>query len=405
MNKKTLIPCIILLVSLTMLAQPTQFRGEERNGVYSETDLLDSWPDEGPELLAAIEGIGDGFGSPSINEKGIFIAGMIDSIGYIFHFNHQHQLQWKVPYGNEYTFKYTGTRGTPTLDGNRLFYSGTFGDAVCLDVNNGDYIWKKNIFELYNGRDIKWGYAESPLVYENIVILTPGGDGYNIVGLDKTNGELVWNIDLDSTKNAHDSPTLVNHNGQDLALMKTTGYLLLFHPKTGKIAYKHTIAHPRNVHPVSAIYRNGKILNTTGYREGAVLYNINESTRGLDTIYYTPDLDCRISGLIEVDGTVFGASYRKKQWVGVDLSTGKTLFNSRELKPGSFLLADGKFYIFTETGEVGLAIPNRDGFSVISSFPIPVTSVQYGFAHPVIYEGILYIRYREHLWLYKVGQS
>ena len=75
------------------------------------------WPEQGPELIASIEGIGDGYGSPSINERGIYIAGMIDSMGYIFHFDFEHRLLWKIQYGKEYTYKYTGARGTPTLQG------------------------------------------------------------------------------------------------------------------------------------------------------------------------------------------------------------------------------------------------------------------------------------------------
>jgi hypothetical protein len=105
-----------------------------------------------------------------------------------------------------------------------------------------------------------------------------------------------------------------------------------------------------------------------------------------------------------VDGIVYGTSDRKKQWVGVDFETGQTVFQSRELKPGSFLLADEKFFIFTETGEVALAKPNKEGFAVISSFEIPVQTVQYAFAHPVLSEGILYIRFRDQLWLYDVNK-
>lgn len=393
---------LLLACCLSLTAQPNQFRGVERNGIYPDTGLLDSWPEEGLEPVASIEGIGDGFGSPSVNQNGIFITGMIDSTGYLFHFNHQQELQWKVQYGSEFTYKYTGTRGAPTLEDNRLYYSGTFGDAFCMDISTGEFIWRKNIFDLYKGQKIKWGYAESPLLYKDLLILTPGGPGYNIVALDKYNGELIWSVDLDSTKNAYNSPVLINHKGEELIMMNTTGYWLLLRPETGNIAYKHPIAHSRNMHAISPLYSEGLVFNTTGYGEGAVLFKINEARDGLDTIYYNKDLDCRLSGLIEVEGTVFGTSDKKKQWVGVDLETGKTLFKSRELKPGSFLLADDKFYIFTETGEVALALPGREGFSVISRFTIPVQPAQFAFSHPVLYEGRLYIRYREHLWIYDV---
>jgi outer membrane protein assembly factor BamB len=237
------------------------------------------------------------------------------------------------------------------------------------------------------------------------VILTPGGPGYNVVALDKMNGDLVWSIDLDSAVNAYNSPVLIRHLDEDFILLNTTEQLILIRPQSGEIAYSHPIKHNRDMHAISALYQDGTLLHSSGYGIGAVLLKLNESNGGMDTLWYNRDLDCRLSGLINFNGTVFGTSDRKKQWVGVDLESGKTLFTTRELKPGSFLMADNQFLIFTEMGEVALATPAKEGFSVISRFHIPVQPAQYAFAHPVIHKGILYIRYRENIWLYALGED
>ena len=400
-----LIPLLLSIILSPMLAQPTQFRGSDRNGIYPGTGLLDQWPETGPELITTIEGLGMGFGSPSMNERGIYIAGMLDSIGYVFHFNHQYQLQWKVPYGLEFTYKYTGARGTPTLEENRLYYSGTFGNAYCLNNVTGEVIWKTDFFERFGGKPVKWGYTESPLLYQDLVILTPGGPGHNVVALDKMNGDLRWSVALDSTQNAYNSPVIIHHGGKDYILLTTTGYLLMIHPLTGEVAISHPIMHSRNMHALSPLYMDGRLFYSSGYGEGSVLFNINDPEKRMDTIYYNGDLDCKLSGLIPYKGTIFGTSDKKKQWVGVDLESGETIFRTRDLKPGSFLLADDKFFIFTDMGEVALAKPRQDGFTVISRFTIPVKPVQYAFAHPVIHEGMLYIRYNENLWLFNVSQD
>lgn len=389
----------------SLQAQAGQFRGLSRDGIYpTQGGLLEQWPESGPELAGTIEGIGDGYGSPSINERGIYIAGMIDSAGYVFHFNHSQELQWKVHYGREYTFKYTGARGTPTLEENRLYYSGTYGDAFCLNNETGEFIWRKNIFDTYHSETSKWGYTESPLLYKNLIFLTPGGPGYNVVALDKMTGEPIWSIDLDSAVNAYNSPVLIRHLDEDFILLSTTEHLMMIRPMSGEIAYSHPIKHDRDMHAISALYDDGTLFFTSGYGIGAVLLKLNETSGGMDTLYYNRDLDCRLSGLINFEGTVFGTSDRKKQWLGVDLESGKTLFTSRELKPGSFLMANNKFVIFTEMGEVALANPTKKGFSVVSRFHIPVQPAQYAFSHPVLDQGILYIRYREYLWLYDIGE-
>lgn len=396
----------IIIVAATfsgLYAQSDQFRGSERNGIYPDTHLLDQWPETGPELIASIGGIGDGYGSPSFNERGLYIAGMIDSSGYIFHFSFDQELVWKIRYGEEFSYKYTGARGTPTLEKNRLYYSGSYGDAFCLNNETGEFIWKKNIFDIYRSKTSKWGYTESPLIYKNVVILTPGGVGQNVVALDKMTGEQIWSVDLDSAVNAYNSPFLVSYKDEDFILMNTNTELLMIKPASGVIAFRHPIKHRANNHAISPLYSRGEIFFSSGYGQGAALLKPNELTGGMDTLYSNPDLDCKLSGLIPFLGTVFGTSDKKKQWVGVELESGRTVFTSRELKPGSFLLADNKFFIYTETGEVALALPGKDGFSVLSRFPIPVQPAQQAFAHPVLNKGILYIRYRDNLWLYRVS--
>lgn len=403
MVQKSWMCFFLFAIGTSLYAQPSQFRGSERNGIFPDSNLMEEWPESGPDLVYTYQDLGDGYSAPAITEEGLFIAGMYDSTGIIKHFKHQGELKWSFEYGKEFTFKYTGARGTPTIQEDRLYYSGTFGDAFCLNTGDGSVHWKVNLFDTYGGKPCKWGYTESPLLYEDLIILTPGGPGHNVVALDKMNGELRWALDLDSAKNAYNSPFLIEYQGKDYFILNTTEYLLMVEPGTGVVAYKHRITHPRNMHAISPLFQEGRIFNTTGYGVGAVLYEINEKEQRLDTLYYTRDLDCRLSGLLLVDGIVYGTSDRKKHWVGLDFETGKTIFTSRELKPGSFLLADGKFFIFTETGEVALAKPHKEGFTVISSFKIPVKTVQYAFTHPVMYKGILFIRYRDQLWLYDVN--
>lgn len=383
-------------------AQIAQFGGPNRNGIYDETGLLDKWSEDGPELIATISGIGKGYGSPAINENGVYIAGMIDSTGYVFHFNHKYELQWKTKIGKEFSFKYEGSRGTPTIEGNRLYYVASFGDAVCLDVNTGEYIWHINIQDKFNGPEIKWGYTESPLIYEDKIYFTPGGNGNNFVALNKLDGSLIWSLDLDSTVNSFCSPVIVNHQQKDLILLNTSNYILMIDPLEGGLEVKHPLTNDRKNHALPPLYMDGKLFYSSGYGEGTTMFNIKENSLLLDTIYINSDFDCKLSGLIPYQGIVFGTSDKRKQWTGVDRETGKTVFTTREIKPGSFILADNKFFIFTDTGEVVLAKPSNKGFEVISRFDVPAKNLIYAFAHPVIHNGTLFIRYNNDMWCYRV---
>jgi len=393
---------LIMFPFQIIYSQISQFGGPNRNGVYPETGLLDSWPIAGPELVQTITGIGDGFSSPTITEKGIYITGMIDSIGYVFHFDHNYNLKWKTGIGREFTYKYLGSRGTPTIEGNRLYFTAASGDAVCLNVTTGEKIWHLNIFEKFQGNLIKWGYTESSLILGDKIFYTPGGPGSNFVALNKMNGELIWATDIDSTFNTYCSPVIINHNNKDLILLNTSYYILLIDPDNGNVIVKHPLNHKQFNHAIPPIYTNGKLFYSSGYGEGTTLFQIVEGETEMDTIYSNLDFDSKLSGMIVYDGTVFGVSDKGKKWVGVDLASGQTLFTSRDLKPGSLILADDKFYIYTDMGEVVLALPSKNSFQIVSRFQIPAENIVMAFAHPVIYNGILYVRYNNNLWLYKI---
>lgn len=127
------------------------------------------------------------------------------------------------------------------VEGNRLYYVAAFGDAVCLDATTGKKIWQVNIQKEYNGPEIKWGYTESPLIYNEKIFLTPGGPKNNFIALNKNNGKKLWSLDLDSTVNSFCSPVLINLHGKDLVLLNTSLYILLIDPNTGVVVVKHPL--------------------------------------------------------------------------------------------------------------------------------------------------------------------
>ncbi|MFB6317907.1 PQQ-binding-like beta-propeller repeat protein [Saccharicrinis sp. FJH54] len=399
---KTLTSLFILIITFfSASAQIYQWRGTHRDGIYPDKNLASQW-DSVPPLVMTIEGCGLGYGSPTITPDGIFVAGMIDTTGYVFAYSPEGEKMWQTAYGPEYTNRFLGSRGTPTIEDGKLYYSGTFGDVICVNVKNGKVLWHKNIFELYGGEPIKWGYTESPLIYGDKLILTPGGNGYNVVALSKKSGELIWTSPIENTTNAYCSPVLIRHQNMDLIMMNTSNNLLMLKPEDGSVYIKHGLTDRRGNHPMAPMYADNQVFYSSGYGEGSVMFNTDDVNHKLDTLWQNSDFDCKLSGMIIVDGTIFGTSDRKKQWMGVDWNSGETLFESRDLKPGSFVMADGKFFMFTETGEVALAIPDKNGFTIKSRFMIPAENIIYAFAHPVIDHKKLFIRYNDRIWIHDV---
>ena len=90
-----------------------------------------------------------------------------------------------------------GPRGTPTIDGNRLYALGGAGDLSALDPASGKVIWTMNVLEKFGGRNIMWGISESPLVIGEKILVNAGGPGASIIALNKKGGSLIWKSQSD----------------------------------------------------------------------------------------------------------------------------------------------------------------------------------------------------------------
>ncbi len=109
-----------------------QFHGPNRDNLSTEKGLLKKWPEKGPALLWRSQGLGHGYSSVSIASGMIYTAGSIEKDTVITALNLDGKVLWQVKNGKAWTGDRPGTRGTPTIDGNRLFHQSPLGNLICL---------------------------------------------------------------------------------------------------------------------------------------------------------------------------------------------------------------------------------------------------------------------------------
>jgi hypothetical protein len=90
----------------------------------------------------------------------------------------------RLDYGNS-------PRATPLLVRGRAYVLGAYGDLLALDLASGKVLWKRQLVKDFQGCMPKWGYANSPLLYENRLWLLPGGLKNFLVGLDPATGKVL----------------------------------------------------------------------------------------------------------------------------------------------------------------------------------------------------------------------
>ena len=190
--KKVLLVNILVIIMLSTHAQIYQFRGPNRDGKFPESGLLKEWPENGPQLLLEYEGIGEGYSSVISNGKYIYASGKIEDMDHLTCIDFEGNELGQVAYGRSWNQSTPNTRGTPTIEDDRIYIISGMGEMVCLDAETGNIIWKINVDEDYKADWHRWGVAESPLIVGNKVICSAAGALTTFVAFDKMTGEEIW---------------------------------------------------------------------------------------------------------------------------------------------------------------------------------------------------------------------
>ena len=384
------------------LAQdPTVWRGPNGNGIYDETGLLKQWPAGGPEILWYYAELGQGHSSAIVDQGFVYTSGMINEMGYLFKFNLEGKLVYKKEYGPEFKKSWYGTRGTPTIAGDKIYLLSGLGKLVCFNNADGTILWSKHLTRDFDGKVIEWGYNETPVIDGKIIYITPGGRKNGLVALNRHTGDLVWSSPGSGEITAYCTPLLFNHNGRKMLATHFDSNLLGFDATTGKMLWKQYHPNTYSVHPNTPIYHDGQLYYFSGYGQGGGMLELSADGNSIKRIWTQKKMDSRMGGAVLVDGYIYGSG-DSRVWTCYDWESGKEMYTSREIGHGVVIYADGMLYCYSQRGELALVEPDPSGFKVVSKTKVALGSEQH-WAHPVIYDGVLYVRHGRALIAYKVN--
>jgi len=392
-----------------------QFRGIHRDGKSAETGLLKIWPEGGPSLLYTVEGLGTGWSAASIVKGRMYTAGLVDKMGYVFAHDHKGNLIWKSPYGPEYMRSYPGSRSQPTVNDGRLYTISGLGVIYCFDAESGDKIWEVDTFDKFGGRQTRWGIHEAPLVVDEKVICTPGGETASMVALNKKTGATIWITKGISDLSAFCSPILIKRGDKRIIVTQLEFALTGVDVETGAVLWRDQYAEYKiktnPTFPVSPVYYDGGIYATCGFDAGGAMVQLSPDGTGITRKWTDTTLDTYFQQVVEVGGYIYGASYHKTHtggWVCLDFKTGTVIYETDGvINKGGIMYADGMLYCVDDRkGEVHLVppAPRPDGFKPVSSFKIPFGSGTY-WSIPAISDGRMYLRHGDVMMVYDIKDN
>ena len=379
-----------------------QWRGENRNGMYNETGLLNVWPAGGPQLLWMFEGIGEGYTSAAIANGKVYISGLHGDRLMLFVLDMHGKLLARKEIGKEWNKNHDGTRSSVCVNDGKLYIFNAYGNLYCLDETTLNAVWTKDLLKDFDGRNIMWGITENPLIVGDRIFMTPGGKKHNMVALNKHTGALLWTSQGEGTPSSYCSPIYIDDQTVPIVVTSMNQHIIAFHADTGdklwSVAQKNA---PYNIHPNIPIYSDGLIFSTTGYKGGSMMLRLKDGGKAVEQVWKNKELDNQMGSAVRIGDHIYASGHQNRYWFCVDWQTGETTYKVRDLAPCNVISADGMIYVYSEKGTMNLVKPNPDRFELISSFNVtPGTGPHW--AHPVIHDGVLYLRHGDALMAYKI---
>ena len=375
------------------------WRGPERDGKSADTGLLKQWPQGGPRQLWHDADIGQGFSSVAVADEAVYITGAKDGKCLITCFDLGGGRKWQIVHGPAWTGDYPGSRATPLVDDGRLYVLSGPGKLGCYHAATGREIWTVDMSQ-FAGKRGGWGYAASPLIVGDLLVISPGGKQC-LVALDKKTGRPRW-ISPGNGSGAHyGSPIYVVHDGVPMIVHGNQGGLFAVNADNGRVLWTNEFGGGNTANCPTPSYRNGYVFWANGYGVGGICLKLESDGQAVSAheAYRTKDMDCHHGGYVIHEGYVYGND--GGGWNCLELATGRKVWRGRGPGKGSLCFADGMLYLFGEGGgKVALAAATPDGLKVTGSFRVKGSGPSW--AHPVVTGGRLYLRYGDNLYCFDV---
>ncbi len=398
----TLLACLCVGASAQSKADWPQWRGPNRDGISKETGLLKQWPAEGPPLARKLTGAGRGYSSVAIANGLLYTMGLRGDREYVIAFDlAKGKEAWATPFGNAFrNDRGDGPRGTPTIEGDRLYTLGGSGDLACLDARTGKSIWTMNVLQKFGGSNITWGISESPLVIGEKVLVNAGGPGASVVALNKKDGSLIWKSQSDRA--GYSSAIPLEAGGKTQVVFFTHTRALGLDLNDGKLLWEYPRAANDVANAATPVARGNRVFVSSDYGNGGGLVEIKAGEKGAVAareVYFTREMRNHHSSSILIGEHLYGFS--SGILTAMRFDTGEVAWRDRSVGKGSIVYADGMLYCLSENGVVGLVEATPEAYREKGRFRIPQDSLP-TWTHPVVAGGHLYLRDQDTIYDFDV---
>ena len=292
--------------------------------------------------------------------------------------------------------RFSDPKATPTIDGKYVYCLKGGGKLICLKAKNGKLRWKRDLVREFKTESIPYGYAGSPVIEGDLIILNVNTAG---ITLNKKTGDLIWASNIHTNKKNdqgyHATPVLYNHEGDRHALLFSGTGLSSVEVDTGKQLWFYEWGRSGTAYCADPIVIEDKVFISAGYMidKGTLLEIAGNVPR---VIWENENMGSEFSTCVYVDGYLYGSNGdhgRLCPFRGIDVKTGDIVWE-KEMKMASLIAADGKLIILEEDGTLHIAEAAPSSYQEISSGDVleGEKKRRMFWPPPVLYKGKIFVR-------------
>ncbi|MBN1464903.1 PQQ-binding-like beta-propeller repeat protein [candidate division KSB1 bacterium] len=390
------------------------WKGMSHNNHAAPTKIITDWSN-GLELLWKVEYLCRGeqsitWSCPAISGNHLIVPGRHDSTDVIFCLDPQRgHLLWSFRYDAPVANSSfgEGPRATPTIDGDLVYVLSRGGQLFCLRLQDGTEKWHRNYLDM-GGEEPKWGFAASPVVYGNSLVVQVGGQAL-VWGLDKQTGETLWQSE--PAPDSYSTPAVIQHRGETILLVVGGQDFFALDANTGATLWKTPWAVQNNINICTPVYspQHGIAIITSWYNKGTQATHII-GRDSAEILWHTNALNAHQTDPIIVGDYIYGFSgmsaHNNDEFKCLNIHTGEEQWTSSAIGSGQFIFVDPFFLSIDIKGNLYLLLPSPVELTIITSIKNLVSTDNARlWTKPIIAQGNLYLRYANQLYCYRIANT
>jgi outer membrane protein assembly factor BamB len=343
------------------------FRGRRRDGIAVAAPIATDWSATPPATVWK-RPIGPGWSSFAVAGDRIYtqeqrgedevVAAYRLSTGKPIWMHRDRTRFWESNAG-------AGPRATPLLHGGRVYALGATGTLNALDAVRGTVAWSRNAAADTGVAVPMWGFAGSPIVTEDVVIVATSGA---LAAYASGTGQLLW-------KNAvlggegYSSPQLVTLDGQPQVLLANSAGVSGVTPADGTLLWSHAWKGSPMVQPAATA--DGDILLAVNDSEGLRRLAVSRTGAAWNAVerWTSRGLKPYFNDFVVHDGHAYG--FDGAILSCIDLADGARKWKGGRYGNGQMILlpAQDALLVLSEEGEIALVQATPEGYRELARVP------------------------------------